>query len=807
MFINALRFRDDRGAWQAFRFNSGTGRFRTYACLAAPKADLVDAMAAVAYALTGRLAARVAEAELILSDDGGSTWTVRRAGGATEILKDGKDLGAATGERELRSLFIDTDLAPDTTLDDVARFDVDLSEGMPSVRTIGAFENRVETLRTVAERQIYELAEGAAKALKAPALANPALLARLSRALEPLNASYRELCAQYRDVQAIEKGELKNAGDTGLDEKSAAAVKDEEEAQALRAELKIIKEMAATAEPLLKPGVSLKTWRDEMQAVEAKIAEVASAHALGDGATATCPKDLSQPIDALTKLETAMRLLRASQAARKQCESDIEPLTKEYFDLAGRSLDRDEKITAELDSCLGALKIRLAAARARQDDADATDQNQDLNAGGVRDAMGLRTWFERFRSKEQEDLAARRDGPGVLDKAFGDGGLAELETACMTVEFALTKLRELNHGLASARPRFQSALGRLDAAHDELVKQHHRAKERWSKVAQENALPESMSLERLLLFTSDHARLKGLEERRTALGAAVNDATTRLSRLGHLVPEWRRVAKSQKAGDLASPQLLLTEAREIIRYLEAKERRLAQLKERSASAKNQTEIKAVLKTRRKILLGQWRDAFADAGIDPVDINHDGLPEALRRGNLVRALGIVVASHVKAPGTKPFEELAKVPTASMYMIGDAKTSNQARLELLNCLEEARGTELRLILVADDALAAMFGSLGIGLATRVSSPDVGPLLSIKAKEAPTLAPPMAPIGARPTLSRPRDAGQILKNPQIRGREASAAPYATQPARPTTITPAAPLLSEKARRALDLLHGRKT
>lgn len=823
MLINALRFRDDGGPWTSFRVSSGTGRFRNYACITGPADTLRRALAAVTLALTGRVSALISETELSLSDDAGHAWTIRRVPGQTRILRDGKELPAATAERQLLGALLDADLSVATQQKD-AEHGADVQniriimedDGLRIAPTAERGLNPADTLRGVAERQIREIAQGCAASLNRKALENPALLARLARILEPLHASYRELCAQYREVK-----------DKSPDSAPGSVVKSAPDADAasLRAELLLIREIAQAAEALLKPGASIKAWRDELAAIEARLADIAATHNLDDAAQARFPDDLRKPIDALAKHEAHTRLIRAAQAARKQCESDVEPLLRNYWDLISTSLDKDEQIARELESCLQAFGSRLAAARARE----ASHQHMDLRDGG--DGLGIKTWFDRFRTKQQEEMEG------------DDGTVADLEGVRSTVAFALKKLRELSHGLQAVKPKFAGTLKRFDDAHEDLVRSYGKSKEEWLQVAKESGLPETMTLDALLKLVSDHARLNSLMQKRAELQEKIRDASARMARLSRLVPEWRQVAGSQKASDLSNPQLLLQEARDIIRYQEPKERRLAQLGESCSAQSTQNNLKTVLKTRRKAMLARWREVFIDAGIEPIDINSENLPEALRRASLVRALGLVVGSSGKTIERDPFAAAMIATTtgrscaASAYLIEEDKTTNPARLALLSALEDAHGTELRILLVADEALAAMLGTLGIGIAQKAASPR---------EEAPSAPPTIEAARPRPSVIPAHRGPQTRPDtdtrlPPTRGEPSLRSPARIDPAtRPTTRIDAprpaespmqradqdsipapgpvpqtitasgravpAPLLTEKARHALGLLTGKK-
>ena len=120
------------------------------------------------------------------------------------------------------------------------------------------------------------------------------------------------------------------------------------------------------------------------------------------------------------------------------------------------------------------------------------------------------------------------------------------------------------------------------------------------------------------------------------------------------------------------------------------------------------------------------------------------------------------------------------------LDDAKTDNKLRLAFLSALEAAAGGELRLLFIADDGLATMLASLGIGQATRlVARPEAQ-------AAKPTRPASLDAQPTPPTRGAPRATTPALQRPD-------AAPRAQS-------QPSAGLLHERAQRTLDLLSGRK-
>lgn len=754
MLINAIRYRTDPSQpWQAFRLSPGTGRFRNYQCLSAPAKALAEVMAAISYTLTGKIETAVHEAALALSDDAGDAWTVHRRPGGARYTKNGEPLPEAESERTLLAALLDLENAQGRR-PDVAMFDLTAKEDGLSARNLAdQGPDPQEAWREMVSRQINEITMGSARALGLAALENPQTSAKLTRLLEPIYAQYRELCQQYKDLK------------TEIDQPEMT---DLEAVDQLAREVALMAEIHKEAEPLLQPGVTLKTLKDELQTVDTKIAETCASLGLDRERPAGESRDLRKPVEASARLEAYARLVRASQGARKYCEQNVEPQFLRYLETAESHLTNDRQIIAELESCIATLSLRM---RARGDVED---------KGGAVESTGLKTWFERFKARGQD---------AVDDKG---GPSAEEDTARMALEYALTRLTELASNVGTTRARHEAALARMDHSHEELVRNYGRLKDHWALVAKEAGLAEDMDLSQLLGLVTGQAQLNAAMEHRHDLAARIRKLNGKMAKLERLVLEWRIATGSQKTTDLTNPAILLQEAQAILRYQEAKTKKLQQLRDIGIEAKARLGMQGLLKTRRRSLLAEWEKAFKDISLAPHDINHEAWPEAFRRASVVRALALVHGSANRIEQPRLFDPATEHCAATIYRWVAAKTDNHARLALLGQLEAAAGGELRLLLVEDEGLAGMLGSLGIGSASRLTAEAAEPTgTQALAKAKPVATPPVA-LGARPP-HRPGAVPTAVMAPIPKP-----AASARQPAS---------VLNERAQHALDILTGKKS
>jgi hypothetical protein len=438
------------------------------------------------------------------------------------------------------------------------------------------------------------------------------------------------------------------------------------------------------------------------------------------------------------------KLVRASQGSRKYCEQKIEPNYKKYLAFADRNLASNRQIAAELESCLSTLALRL-----KTEGMPAKDNSQSL-----------KTWFEKFKSKGgSEDSHSQQTANAQND----------FDTARLAIEYAVNQLNEMANHLKIAVDQNESALNSVDEAHETLVAQYNQLKSHWIASANAAGMPTDIDSTQMIKIIVAHGRLATLIEKRNQLATANKQQETDLMQIEDFVIRWRSTTGSQKSLDLSSPSIVLREARDIIRYREARVRRLEQLQETAIAKSSNKSIIDHLKARREEVVSEWEEAFASFGMEAPSISDKYNRELLKRASIVRGLALAWSS---SPGTEPGEELFSQVSASTGLLiidtSETKFEHRDRLNLLSQIESAEGSELRLLLISDEQLSSLVNAMAIGSAVRV----------VQA---------MTPAVAK--VARPTPVAKIIRNEKgLRNK------------------PTQELLSERAQQMLDLLSPRK-
>ena len=111
MILTALRFRGPSDKeFRTWRFTSGVGDFRNFLAFHVDVNRLEDVVAAMDYALTGRVSSKIVEVAIQISDSAGESWIVQRTGKQVRYLRNNSPVSADEAQISLLASLLDFDV-------------------------------------------------------------------------------------------------------------------------------------------------------------------------------------------------------------------------------------------------------------------------------------------------------------------------------------------------------------------------------------------------------------------------------------------------------------------------------------------------------------------------------------------------------------------------------------------------------------------------------------------------------------------------------------------------------------------------
>jgi len=755
VILTALRYRGPTDKeFHTWRFSAGVGSFSNFIAFHVESAALPDVAAALDYALTGQLSSQVTEVAAQLSDNGGDTWIIQRAGKQVRYLRNNApvteseaqtsmlaavlDFGVTGAEAGIKSLpsKVPTPNSPGKTASTQTVFSIKAtSRGLIRGPFDTSHSSGEAALQEVAfkevDKSVAACVEECARTLRDTKFLMPAFTVQIATKLRSISEKYSEYRDQLRDL-------------TQSDKVNSADV--QKRVDHLAPELELLAEMEELAAPLLDPAQSAQVLRDSLEKIESELTDSLAAFGIDVIPSGAKVLDWRKPIDALSRFHIQRQLVAVSEQAINTIRERMEPAWQEYFSLLHSSVTKDLDMTSELESCVTSLQVRTREAERVNSNAESKKRSSPLRYA--------RTWFERFKDDSESNSQNKKSADILQDPISAQ---SRLDSARMALDHSVSRMAILRAQLEHLKAEHPGTLTEITDQHERLISEFGRARDRWNAIAREYKLPEDIQITGLNAVVNRYSTMFALVEERDSLRTKIRERKNRLARLESLVASWRQHTGSQRSVNLANSQILLSEVRSILRYRQEKQEQYTRLLNTAEANRNALAVKAHLDARKTKLLGEWRRIFTDAGLTPVRIGDERLATLFDRATALQGLMTLDANLKHELPASIFDAAPTGLPICIYVWEDPGTTSGHREMLLAQIERASSPHFNMILTSDEGLAAVLASRGVGRAYAVESKR-----PVRQPHTPVISAPngtSAPHSAPAVSGRAKAALEIL------------------------------------------------
>jgi hypothetical protein len=784
VFVSAVRLRvSGEPSFRVWRLTPGLGTLRGFSVVDCAPGDFALMTGGLSWLAGHGTSGSLEEVALQIADGAGESWVLQRklnqlpeTGATLTIWRNGKALEEEqrTAITSLLSALAEGDLGPwlqgplqserpETALVQVRQL---------NWTTWGLTANVPGEADSI-EDTAQSLASTCSAATGATTLADPRVLARLATRLEPL-------LAKIADVQ-IHLKEL----DRPLQEQPETAAT----LESLSQELSLINRLEETAAPLLDPAQSVTILRESLDRAERRLTEGLAALGLTSLPNPQSIRDWQKPLKVLARLE-AMRPLVVETAERMRIAREIlDPAWQDWFGLLDKTLQRDGELSQRVEQALTVFSIKQSNTAASK----AEGPERSVNT----------SWFDRVRTKFASIDRGERSEPAI-DPVFNSATMEAVHAARHAAAEMINRLATMRGGLTSIREEQASARARLEDLHEKLLEEHGRLESKWQEICSKSCIAPDTTLSQLCTIVQSWAELSSLVEERDSCLAKLAQRRTQLGRIAELVSAWRSQTGSQKAADLDNPQILLSEARQIIRWRAEKEKLLTRVRAGAEHKEVRAVAREIIESRRKTLFADWKKAFAEAKAPLIRPSDPKIEHIIKEGRLARA-----ALEIGRRRVKPVQNLLQPKSGDAplaFWIWSPQAGEPARKKMLEALKMSGGgtssAPMGILITTDKKLADSLQGEGCGKASRVAvaiSPATQAATPAAAVTAPSRTGNAGITGIQPAAMLRSSApgkSSVPTSLDIRPGQTTAAEQ-TQGTRK-------PLISARAQAALETLTG---
>jgi len=677
VFIHSLRYMTTKSQQVAeWNFHPGSSKLRNVLVAYSSEDVGNEVQQAVMFALLGRGQGMIREATLEIVDQDGNVWYIsRQIGGDVTLLRNGTMVKGDLQSTVIGAL-LDLDAASAaesaiTPADIFRSFEVFAQKNEIKAKPIRAGAFGASRTSQIADRRRQDIANECANLFQCKPLANARTLAKLAAKIEPIYYQISEVVRQKRSLP-IQSQELESLS--------------KESALKLERQVAILNEMAASAAPVTDPAQSHSVLNEKLTRISQTISEHLKASGVSQLPSKLDQVPWDQVFAARAKLEAADKLIQTAEQARTANNDTLKPVFSDTMATVRTVLNKSHQLTAELESCLSSLTIQAEAAKHAID---------ELKSSSIR---GKISSFLKPKSAASLDT---QDHDPVK-------GLDNIRTS---VDFALTKLGELLASTSKSDAVHQQCQSVFEQQLERLLSDFSRLRGVWQRMAQMYNLPEQIKFSELIQLACRYADTKRLIEEQSRLKSLLDARHMHIDNLEKSVMAYRQVIGSQKDSPLATPEMVVAEAQNALRYREHKVEQLNKLKVADRDIELYNRQKQHLATRTKALLQQWAEAFAQFGLTALPVNSSNWITLFQRVKVAEALGELTDESDSSVQLREVfgDATADVPVVFVHAGNDISTS-QSVAQLISASEACTSTTLYLVITSQKNLFDQFATSG-------------------------------------------------------------------------------------------------
>ncbi len=324
-----------------------------------------------------------------------------------------------------------------------------------------------------------------------------------------------------------------------------------------------------------------------------------------------------------------------------------------------------------------------------------------------------------------------------------EDGLAD---ARVLVNQCLGHIAQLYTQLDESASQHEEKLGDFQARYDLIAAECLKAKEQWATLAASLGLDPNTTVSHLILSINLYGQLSALRAKSQKLADDYGDYRSNVRSLVTLIESWRSHTGSQKSLALDHPNVVLAEAKGVMSYADKKLAQVKKLRAIEAQIEAYRLMKARLEQDEERVALKWQAALEEIGLPARPLGTDDLGLSFEWGReLLQFESLRKQTQKALKNEHIFAENVFDAPLVYYSWTDTAVSNKTRLQLLQLIEQSQPHGWALILCKDEALVDMMQKMGLSYAQRVEAKPA-------ADKASTQEParPAAPAPAKPLIS---------------------------------------------------------
>ncbi|SME96859.1 hypothetical protein SAMN06296036_102319 [Pseudobacteriovorax antillogorgiicola] len=330
----------------------------------------------------------------------------------------------------------------------------------------------------------------------------------------------------------------------------------------------------------------------------------------------------------------------------------------------------------------------------------------------------------------QQEQQSKNQDKSMLKKLFGERENAHaipsprpdiLDSSRSAVDQVLRALGSMCSNLEVMTTSYTEGLDSIQERYEKVVKERGKAKDEWLVIAKRYQFDPAMNLKSMLNLISNLGQISSLYSQKKDFKIELTSYRNKLKKLEKIVLDWRALTGSQKSGDLDQVSILISEVRSLVQYKGKKEDQLIKARKLITKVDFFQSLRRNYETSIKQCESQWRKNFSLLDLPYTEIGAKNWNRFFSMVDQCEAFAEILDDDTQ---TLQNEEVFSLRALSspLNIFALEPMAKEGQLEFIRQIETLSPHCNLLIILYDRDLAEMLIKLGVGYSKAIRSKNI-------------------------------------------------------------------------------------
>lgn len=647
------------------RFQQGTGTFQNSYFLVGDNSLYQKVNQALSFSILGpESGLDYYESTLTVADDAGSLWELKRRKDRHIIFKNNEVQNISL--QKYFQMF--TALQQDKLSFSIGRYHFTSREDCFYIAPLNHHNEEDQIVYKFIGSNISKILEACNYSFGNDEMGQQHTLESLCENLEPIYNSYKEIKTQINSLSSKKESKPRDTN---------------REISELKKQVSLMQKIANICGEILDASHSLSSLKKQLKLGESKIQENLAACKLTSFPKSSLPPDWNVPLQCICYLNVLDKVIPLLEQSLNQIRTHFNESIDFYKHDIKEFHQLREQILGKLKSCRETIHEKRKA-------------ELQLSAAPAEEESSI--WYQI------KQITGKKQKADLLKE--------ELSIILKSLDETIYTIHNINppKQFSETAPKTLEDFLRQSLSKRDTLKKH------WQKICTDYQIEEDISLHEFLQFIIKYNEIFILMQKSKEINQEIKSQGVKFGMLQKLLYQWYETIGSQKMISLDNPQIIISEAQNVIRYKKEKESKLSLIESNQLEIEVNRKISEDLDSRLMSYQEAWDRQFKKLKFkNPVAISDARIAPLFDKYRLLKSLTFL-QNHITS--LKIFPAFSKdwvYETFCVWRVPVINMGNKLVDRLINCLKNLPDGSSHILFFRDSELSPSLRGAGLGQIT--------------------------------------------------------------------------------------------